>query len=113
MRLDLKKQRAVLEQSETRAILDPAAGKLGEVHELDLNTEHGPAAFDVDNRRSTTAMTLDQKMDEFLAKRQLYEELEERKKREYVRRFIEESYRMGYIVKINEALEIVSVKKRQ
>ncbi len=111
MRLDLKKQQAVLQRTGDKPFLDPGADKRNETHKLDLNDDYGPAAFDINSRNSASAMTLDQKMDEFLAKRQRYEELEKLKRQEYVQRFIEESYRMGFDVRINDKMEIVSVKK--
>ncbi len=111
VRLDVKKQQALLEQTGAKPILDPEADKKNSLHQLDINEDYGPAAFDVNKRKSASAMTLDQKMDEFLAERQHFDEMEKLKKQEYVRRFVEESKRMGFEVKINDDMEIVSVKK--
>ena len=55
------------------------------------------------------AMNLDQHMDQFLAKRQRYENMESATKKAYVDQFIREAYRMGFIVKVNDQMEIESV----
>lgn len=57
------------------------------------------------------AVTLDQKMDDFLAKKQKYDELETMKKQAYISRFREEARSMGFEVQIDENMQIISVKK--
>ena len=55
------------------------------------------------------ALNLDQKMDQFLAKREFYEAMETAERKAYVEEFIRSAYQMGYIVKINEQMEIESI----
>ncbi len=111
VRLDLKKQQAQLARTGEKPVLDPNADKRNSRHELDLNEDYGPAAHDIDARQSASAMTLDQTMDEFLAKKEQMREMEEIQREEFVRRFIEEARRMGYEIEINDDMEIIRAKK--
>ena len=109
IRAQLNRQKALLNRQGQKPSLDPHFTKKKEFHDTDLSGELGPAVEDLDSSGSVEPLTLDQKMDEFLAKRQAYEELEEAKKQAYAQRFIEEARLMGFDVQINSAMEIMSV----
>jgi hypothetical protein len=110
LRMGLEKERALLDQSQRRANLQAGQNK-ATPYDPTFQEDAGPAAYDVDNKRSYEALTLDQRMDEFLAKRQQYEELEKIKREEYVDQFIMEARSMGFDVKVGSDMKIKSVKK--
>lgn len=110
--MGLKKEKALLERGGRKPELEAGKDQQSSFHHLDINEDLGPAAKDVDNRKSWEAMTIDQRMDEFLAKKQHYLEMEQIKKKEYVKKFIDEARAMGFDVVINDQMEIVSVRKR-
>jgi len=109
--LDLKKQQALLNQNGDRPDLDPGKDRKNNLHDTSIDRKLGPAARDVDNRRSHDALTLDQRMDEFLAKKQAYEKLEKSQRLAYVKMFISEARNMGYEVVVDQEMQIVSVEK--
>ncbi|MEM7646876.1 MAG: hypothetical protein AAF203_08210 [Pseudomonadota bacterium] len=113
IKVGLRKQRALMDKRVQGPELDPSFGKKKKFHKTELNTDPHPVSGDLDDGSLEEAYTLDQRMDEFLAEKQRYEQLEESKKRLYVRQFIQEAYKMGFNVQVNESLEVVSVKKRE
>lgn len=111
VRRDLNKQQAILNRRGRMPTLSPDYSKKKKLHETHLDRDVGPAAYDLDSGSTARALTLDQRMDEFLAKRQHYEDLEQMQKEQYVEAFIEEARQMGFRVKINNAMEITDVEK--
>ncbi len=109
--MDLRRQQAVLNKVGRKPNLDPAHSKRHPIHETGLDRDLGPAADDLANEGSREALTLDQRMDEFLARRQQYQEMEQVKREQYVDAFIAEARRMGFRVRVNDAMEIVDVQK--
>ena len=96
-----------------KPLLDPNYRKRTKFHEAPVNTDAGPAAYDLQEEGINEPVNLDQQMDAFLAKKQRYEELEKEQRQRYVKAFIKEAYKMGYIVKVNDKMEIVSVDKHE
>ncbi len=114
VRMDLKRDQAILNKTGSRPDLDPYHGEKQPVHQTNIYLEPGPAAEDLNDGGQYGPATLDQKMDEFLAKRQEFEELEQTQKQAYVDNFIYESRKIGYEVKVDrESLKILSVKRRR
>ena len=111
IRQDLKRQQAILNRRMNKPGLDPDRHKKSGFHTTDLNKDLGPAAEDLDSGGSVGALTLDQKMDEFLAKREVFEEIENAKRQEYVDTFVREARQMGFDVKVDDNFDIVSVNK--
>ena len=68
-------------------------------------------AKDVADPSNRYSETLDQKMDDFLAHRQQYEEMEKAHREAYVQAFIQEARNMGFEVTINKDMEITKVVK--
>lgn len=108
IKLDLKKQKALLEQSKRRAYLEP---KSSPKENYQLHLGEGQRDLSHDEADSHGSITLDQQMDEFLAKKQSYEALEQAQRKRYVERFIEEARAMGYDVKVDDDMQIISAEK--
>ncbi len=111
VKLDIQKQRAEIEKTVEKPLLDPNYRKRTKFHEAPVNADVGPAAYDLNEEGINEPVNLDQQMDAFLAKKQRYEELEKEQRQRYVKAFIKEAYKMGYVVKVNDKMEIVSVDK--
>lgn len=108
---DILQQRANLQKRRDRQELDPNYNKRNSFHETKLAEDLGPAAEDLNNGTFDEPMTIDQKMNSFLEKKQQYELLEQAQQRLYVETFLKEAYKMGYIVKVNENMEVVDVQR--
>ena len=80
-------------------------------HQAELHDGYDFRSEDLADPGSEQAVTLDQRMDRFLAERQYYENMEQIAKKAYVDRFISEARKMGYVVEVNEQMEIVSVEE--
>ena len=78
-------------------------------HQTELLGSDDPRMDLFDDESTEQAMNLDQHMDQFLAKRQKYENMKWAAKKAYVSQFIREARKMGFIVKINDQMEIESV----
>ena len=105
------KQEALLRKNRDRLDLDPNFHKNNHFHETNLADEIGPAAEDLSRGSYNEPMNLDQRMDAFLAKKQQYEQMEQAQRERFVESFINEAYKMGYVVKVNEAMEVVDVRR--
>lgn len=111
VKMDIQRQRAEMEKSIERPLLNPNYGKENKFHEAVINTDVGPAAYDTSEEGSDEPVNLDQQLDAFLAEKQRYEELEVAQRQSYVQAFIREAFKMGYKVQVNDQMEIVSVEK--
>ncbi len=111
VKLEIQKQRAEIQKSINKPLLDPNFAKQNEFHETVISADVGPAASDTMEESINEPVNLDQQLDAFLAKKQRYEDLEKAQKQLYVKTFIKEAYKMGYEVKVNDKMEITSVKK--
>ena len=80
-------------------------------HQTELHDGYDSLAEDLADSGSEQAITLDQRMDRFLAERQYYENMEQIAKKAYVDRFISEARKMGYVVEVNDQMEIVNVEE--
>lgn len=109
--IELKRQKAVMEQTKNHGILSPKKPNQKRLHKTELVYGSGPAEKDIDQRRRYGSVNLDQRMDEFLAKKQEFEEMEKAKRELFVKSFIEEARVMGYNVVIDEDYEIKSVTR--
>jgi hypothetical protein len=112
IKMDIEKQKAQMNKKLGGPELDPDHQKNNKFHKTELRKEADPRIYDLQDSSSDKAMTLDQRMDEFLAKKQRYEEMEKNQKNLYVKQFIKEAYSMGFIVVVNDKMEIESVTKR-
>lgn len=111
IKVGIRQQQAQMDKRVGGPELDPGYKKRNKFHNMELNGNPTPVAASLEQRSDEEPMTLDQRMDEFLARKQRYEQLAESQKREYVTRFIHEAYKMGFVVKVNENLEVISVEK--
>ena len=111
VKMDIEKQQALINKRLASPDLEAGYDKKNKFHKTEPGYDLGPAATDLDSESSYEAMTLDQRMDEFLARKQEFEEIEEAQKQAYVEAFILEAKKIGFIVKINSDLEIESVTK--
>ena len=80
-------------------------------HETEIPDSYDPRMEVLAEESTRQAMNLDQRMDQFLAKRQQYDNMEEADRKAYVKQFVREAYKMGFLVKINSQMEIESVKE--
>lgn len=111
VKMDIESQQAQMAKRIQSPQLDPGKRKKNAFHKTELSSGTDPKTYDLEEASSYEAMTLDQRMDEFLAKKQQYEELEKSQKSAYVKAFVKEAYKMGFIVKVNSQMEIESVEK--
>lgn len=80
-------------------------------HQTEIPEFYDPRTEVLAEESTQEAMNLDQRMDQFLAKRQQYENMEEVARKAYVKQFVQEAYKMGFLVKINDQMEIESVRE--
>ncbi len=80
-------------------------------HETEISGPDDPRMDVLVEESPQQAMNLDQRMDQFLAKRQQYESMEEASRKAYVNQFVREAYKMGFLVKINSQMEIESIEE--
>lgn len=80
-------------------------------HQTEIPDSYDPRMEVLAEESTEQAMNLDQRMDRFLAKQQQYENMEEAARKAYVKQFIQEAYKMGFLVKINSQMEIESVEE--
>lgn len=113
IKMDIMKQQAEVNRHGDRPELDPSYKKNNDFHETTINGSLGPAARDLEDASVTQPMTLDQRMDQFLAQKQRYQTLEASQKQLFAEKFIEEARKMGFEVKINDNLEVIDVKEIQ
>ena len=111
IKMGIKQQRADMNKRLGGPMLDPGKSKRNQFHKTNVYGGADPKAIDLDDNRHNEGMSLDQKMDEFLAKRQQFEEMADAQRKLYVESFVKEAESMGYKVLINTDLEIVSVEK--
>ena len=111
LKMKLDQQRAELEKNLQRNQLSPGAREQGQFHETPVRDIQDPRAAVLNSPSQTEGLTLDQKMDVFLASKQQYEMLETAQKEAYVEQFIIEARKMGFQVKISKDLQIESIKK--
>lgn len=109
VKLDIESQRAALDNRLSGPNIDPSARPRKQFHKTEVQRARDPRAFDLEDDVDSQALGLDQRMDEFLAKKQQYEDLAQSQKRAYVRSFIEEARKMGFVVVVNNQMEVESV----
>lgn len=111
MKIDIDKQQLQMKKVVGGPQLNPGQAKKNDFHKTQLLKDEDPKAIDLRDPSTLETLTLDQRMDAFLAKKQRFEDLAEAKRKLYVERFIEEALAMGFIVEVNENLEITKVQK--
>ena len=111
LKMNLDRQRAELEKSLQRNQLNPGAREEGEFHETPIRDMQDPRAAVLNGPSNSESLTLDQKMDAFLASKQQYEMLATAQKEAYVEQFIIEARKMGFQVKISKDMQIESITK--
>lgn len=111
LKMNLEKDRANFRKHEEKSQLNPSEGQSDDFYDSDLRPEKNTGFEDSSNESYRQAVTIDQKMDGFLAKRQRYNELETMKKKAYVDEFKREALAMGFKVVIDSNMKIISVKK--
>ena len=112
MKIGIKKDQARFRKDTTTGHLVPDENYNNDFEDThDLRPEKHVASEVLEDASFKHAVTLDQKMDNFLAKRQKFEELEEMKKKAYVDAFKREARAMGFEVIIDDNMQIVKVKK--
>ncbi len=112
IKLSIKRQQGEMNKKIGGPEMQPDAAQKNKFHRTDFNKGIDQRAIDLAGQQTYEAMTLDQRMDQFLAKKQSYDDLEQAQKKAYAEAFIQEAYNMGFDVKINDQLDIVSVEKR-
>lgn len=111
VRRDIYEKQAQFNKIKKRELLDPNFRKEETFHESNPQESLGPAARDLSQDKGYKALTLDQRMDAFLAQRHRYEALEKAKKERYVQEFIKEARGMGFHVEVNDDMEIIDVRE--
>ncbi len=107
VKTDLQRKQAEMNKKLNNSEIGP--GSENTFHQTKLLGPDDPRMDVLIEESIEETMTLDQRMDLFLAKRQHYDNMEWATKKAYVDRFIREAYRMGFIVKVNDEMEIESV----
>lgn len=111
IKLHIKQEQADLNKQIQGPELSPGAAAKNRYHRTDFNKGIDQRVLDLNESNSYEAMTLDQKMDQFLAKKQLFDDMERAQKRAYAQAFIKEALAMGFRVEVNSDLEITSVER--
>lgn len=111
LKMNLDRQRAELEKSLQRNQLNPGAREEGRFHETPLREMQDPRSAVLNRPSQTDNLTLDQRMDAFLASKEQYEMLESAQKEAYVEQFLIEARKMGFLVKISKDMQIESITK--
>ncbi len=113
LKMNLDRQRAELEKSLQRNQLNPGAREEGKFHETPIPDMQDPRSAVLNSPSQTNNLTLDQRMDAFLATKEQYEMLESAQKEAYVEQFLIEARKMGFKVKISKDMQIESITKIQ
>lgn len=111
MKMGIDRQRAEMDKTLGGPELEPGRAHKDDYHKTELGDSTVTRAHDFRDEGSSRPVTLDQKMDQFLAKKHEYELLEDQQKRAYAREFVKEARRMGFSVIVNDDMEIESVEK--
>lgn len=111
VKMDIERQKLQFDKRASGPEMNPGHKKKNRFHKTELRKDKDPRSIDLEESSDYQAMTLDQRMDEFLAKKQYYEELEKSQKLAYVEQFVKEAYKMGFVVVVNDQMEIESVDK--
>ncbi len=111
IKLSIKKQQAEMNKQMGGPELNPGQSAKNKFHKTDFNKGVDQKVIDFSDQENYEALTLDQRMDQFLAKKQKYDELELAQKKAYASAFIKEARMMGFDVKVNDQLDITSVEK--
>ena len=111
IKVGIRKQQADMRKRIRRPELDPSYKLKKKFHKTEHHEGFHPVGQDMEDGSIEEAVTLDQRMDDFLAERQRFEMLEASKRKLYVKRFIMEARKMGFKVKVSENLEVVDVQK--
>ena len=81
MKIGIKKDQARFRKNSATGLLAPAENKQGDYDDYDLSPEENVGSDIVSEDSYQQAVTLDQQMDNFLAKKQKFNELESMKKK--------------------------------
>ena len=111
IKIGLEKDQANFRKYSEKSRLHHIANENNDFYDTGLTPEKNRAYEDIADESVQQAVTLDQKMDGFLAQRQRYEELETAKRKAYVDEFKRGALAMGYQVIIDRNMKIISVKK--
>lgn len=111
IKMGIEKEQAQLRKHSEKPQLHPSERSHNDFYEGDLVPEKNVSGEDISDKSYRQAVTLDQKMDGFLAKKQKFSELETMKKKAYVDEFKREARAMGFEVVIDNNMKIISVKK--
>jgi hypothetical protein len=111
IKLSMERERALLEKRRERNLLSPGARKRSRFHETPVGEMTDPRTHILDTGSEYQSLTLDQRMDAFLAQKQSFEMLEKVQKEAFVEQFIIEARKMGFNVKISEDLEVQSIDR--
>ncbi|MCB0379552.1 MAG: hypothetical protein KDD33_13755 [Bdellovibrionales bacterium] len=108
-KIELERGMAEMKRKKSGPKLVPVEAQ--DVEPLKILPDRDPHMDDLEEDKTYGPVTLDQKMNAFLANRQAYEEVEHANRQAYVDEFKKEARAMGYEVEINDQMEIVKVRK--
>ena len=111
IKVELESKTAEMNKKVNKPDLDPGFLERNSFHKTEMNFNPPANAKDLEDEGASEALTLDQRMDAFLAKKQWYEQQEASKKKAYVEKFVHEAYKMGFEVQVDDQFQITSVRK--